>query len=419
MHWFAWLFLSLLLVSTGLRAWLNQRQIDAVRAHADRVPEAFAAQVDLDSHKKAASYTLALAGLNRWDIVVDTLIVVLLTFGGGIDAMDRAWAQASLPALWHGTAVLLSTVVLMSAITLPFSVYRTFGIEARFGFNRMTPALFVADLLKGLALMLALGTPLIFVILYLMQSAGSIWWLYAWFVWLAVTLLATWAWPTLLAPLFNKFTPLADETLKQRTEALLQRCGFSSKGIFVMDGSRRSVHGNAYFTGLGNNKRIVFFDTLIERLNGPEVEAVLAHELGHFRLHHVRRRLLLSMGVSLGGFALLGALAAWPDFYRALGVSEPSGHTAVLLFMLVLPAFTFFITPLGAWWSRKHEFEADEFASRFADARELADALVKLYRDNATSLTPDPLHSAFYDSHPPALIRIARLKQLGANKGAS
>jgi len=419
MHWFALLFLFLLLVSTAVRGWLNQRQIDAVRAHQDRVPDAFAAQIDLDSHKKAAGYTLALAGLNRWDMVVDTLIVVLLTFGGGIDALDRIWAQAALPALWHGTAVLLSTVLLMSAITLPFSIYRTFGIEARFGFNRMTPALFIVDLLKGLALTLVLGTPLVFVILYLMQSAGSLWWLYAWLVWLGVMLLATWAWPTLLAPLFNKFTPLTDAALQQRTEALLERCGFSSKGIFVMDGSRRSVHGNAYFTGLGNNKRIVFFDTLIERLNGAEVEAVLAHELGHFRLHHVRRRLLLSLGVGLGGFALLGALAAWPDFYRVLGVSQPSGHAAVLLFMLVLPAFTFFITPLGAWWSRKHEFEADEFASRFADARELAAALVKLYRDNATSLTPDPLHSAFYDSHPPALTRIARLHQLGARPGAA
>jgi STE24 endopeptidase len=224
----------------------------------------------------------------------------------------------------------------------------------------------------------------------------------------------TWALPTLILPLFNKFTPLTDESLKQRTEALLERCGFSSKGVFVMDGSRRSVHGNAYFTGIGRNKRIVFFDTLLERLQVTEVEAVLAHELGHFRLHHVRWKLILSLGLGLGGLALLGALARWPDFYRALGVGTPSGHAALLLLMFVLPAFTYFLTPLGSWWSRKHEFEADEFASKFADARQLADALVKLYRDNATTLTPDPLHSAFYDSHPPALVRIERLQSLAS-----
>jgi STE24 endopeptidase len=250
------------------------------------------------------------------------------------------------------------------------------------------------------------------VILWLMARAGSWWWIYAWVVWVAFTVFVTWAWPTFIAPLFNKFTPLSDETLKQRTEALLARCGFASKGVFVMDGSRRSVHGNAYFTGVGRNKRIVFFDTLIERLQVQEIEAVLAHELGHFRLHHVRSRLILSLGMGLGGLALLGALAAWPQFYTALGVERAAPHTALLLFMIVLPAFTYFLTPLGAWWSRKHEFEADEFASKHADARELAAALVKLYRDNATTLTPDELHSAFYDSHPPALVRIARLRSL-------
>jgi STE24 endopeptidase len=280
----------------------------------------------------------------------------------------------------------------------------------------MTPALFVADLLKGMLLSLLLGAPLIFIILLLMERAGSIWWLYAWLVWVAFTLFVTWAWPTFIAPLFNKFSPLTDESLKQRTEALLERCGFSSKGVFVMDGSRRSVHGNAYFTGVGRNKRIVFFDTLVERLQVPEIEAVLAHELGHFKLHHVRSRLLLSLGIGLAGLALLGALAQWPDFYSALGVATVAPHTALLLFMFVLPAFTFFFTPLGAWWSRKHEFEADEFASKYADAQQLAEALVKLYRDNATTLTPDGLHSAFYDSHPPALVRIARLQELSRQR---
>jgi STE24 endopeptidase len=256
----------------------------------------------------------------------------------------------------------------------------------------------------------------VLIILFLMQRAGAGWWLYAWVVWVGFTVLMTWAWPTLIAPLFNKFTPLGDESLKQRTEALLQRCGFSSRGVFVMDGSRRSVHGNAYFTGVGRNKRIVFFDTLIERLQIAEVEAVLAHELGHFSLHHVRWRLVLSLFLGLAGLALLGALTQWSHFYTALGVDRSSAHAALLLFIFVLPAFTYFLTPLGAWWSRKHEFEADEFAARFADARQLADALVKLYRDNATTLTPDRLHSAFYDSHPPALVRISRLQQLAAGR---
>jgi len=352
MHWFTLLFVLLLLVSTLLRSWLNQRQIAAVRTHRDSVPSAFAGQVDPDSHRKAADYTVALAALNRWDILLDAVVALLLTLGGGIQFIDELWQRAGLSAVWHGTAVVLSTLLAMSAIGLPLSIYRTFGIEARFGFNRMTPGLFIGDLLKGLLLTLLLGGPLVFVILLLMQRSGALWWVYAWLVWVTFTLFITWAWPTFIAPLFNKFTPLADEALKQRTESLLERCGFSSKGVYVMDGSRRSVHGNAYFTGVGRNKRIVFFDTLVERLQGTEIEAVLAHELGHFRLHHVRSRLILSLAFGLAGLAILGALAAWPQFYPALGVTQPSAHAALLLFMLVLPAFTLFLTPIGAWWSR-------------------------------------------------------------------
>src|SRR5687767_6952598 len=418
MHWFTGLFVLLLLMSTAVRSWLNQRQVAAVLRHRDRVPEAFADQIDLAAHQKAADYTVARSALNRWDVLLDAGIALWLTLGGGIDAIDRWWHFANLSPAWHGTAVVLSTMLIVSAIGLPLSLWRTFGVEARFGFNRMTVGLYIADLLKGLVISLLLGAPLIFVILYLMDQAGFLWWFYAWLVWVAFTVLITWAWPTIFAPLFNKFTPLSDETLKQRTEALLQRCGFASKGVFVMDGSRRSVHGNAYFTGVGRNKRIVFFDTLLERLQIAEVEAVLAHELGHFRLHHVRSRLILSLGIGLLGLALLGALARWPAFYSALGVSTPSAHAAVLLFMFVLPAFTYFLTPLGSWWSRKHEFEADEFAAQYADARQLADALVKLYRDNASTLTPDSLHSAFYDSHPPALVRIAKLQSLTAARSS-
>ena len=416
MHWFTGLFVLLLLSSTAIRSWLNQRQVAAVLRHRASVPEAFASQIDLAAHQKAADYTVAGAGLNRWDVLLDAAVALGLTLGGGIEAIDRLWRAAALPPAWHGTAVVLSTLLLVGAIGMPLSLWRTFGIEARFGFNRMTPGLYLVDLIKSLLLSLLLGAPLIFVILYLMQQAGSLWWLYAWLVWVGFTVLITWAWPTIFAPLFNKFTPLSDETLKQRTEALLQRCGFASKGVFVMDGSRRSVHGNAYFTGVGRNKRIVFFDTLIERLQIAEVEAVLAHELGHFSLHHVRSRLIFSLGMGLLGLGLLGALARWPEFYSALGVSTPSAHAALLLFMFVLPAFTYFLTPLSSWWSRKHEFEADEFAAQHADASQLADALVKLYRDNATTLTPDNLHSAFYDSHPPALVRIARLHSLSSQR---
>jgi STE24 endopeptidase len=414
MHWFTALFLFLLLAATATRSWLNQRQVATVQARRNQVPDAFAAQIDLASHQKAADYTVASARVSRWDTLLDAAMALLFTVGGGVAAIDQWRLFAGLPTVWRGALVVLATLLLASAVGLPLSIWRTFGVEARFGFNRTTPKLYVADLLKSLALTILLGGPLLVVVLYLMERAGALWWLYAWVVWVAFTVLMTWAWPTLIAPLFNKFTPLTDESLRQSAEALLERCGFASKGVFVMDGSRRSVHGNAYFTGVGRNKRIVFFDTLLERLHIPEVEAVLAHELGHFKLHHVRSRLVLSLTLGLGGLALLGALARWPAFYAAFGIANPSPHAALLLFIFILPAYTYFLTPLAAWWSRKHEFEADEFAARHADARRLADALVKLYRDNATTLTPDPLHSAFYDSHPPALVRITRLQQLAA-----
>jgi STE24 endopeptidase len=414
MHWFTEIFIALLAGATLVRSWLNQRQMASVQSHRNRVPPPFADQIDLAAHQKAADYTVARGRINRWETLWDALLALALTLGGGIQAVDEIWRKAAWGEVWHGTAVVLSVMLIVSAAGLPFSIWRTFGVEARFGFNRVTPGLFVADLLKGLVLSLALGAPLLLVILWLMQQAGTIWWIYAWVVWVAFTIFITWAWPTFIAPLFNKFAPVQDQTLREHTEALLQRCGFSSKGVFVMDGSRRSVHGNAYFTGVGRNKRIVFFDTLIERLGVEEIEAVLAHELGHFRLHHVRSRLIFSLALGLAGLALLGALAKWPMFYSALGVQTPSAHTALLLFMFVLPTFTFFFTPLGAWWSRKHEFEADEFAARYSNAALLADALVKLYRDNATTLTPDHLHSTFYDSHPPALVRIAKLRELTA-----
>jgi STE24 endopeptidase len=414
MNGFATLFVALLAAGVATRLWLNLRQVKAVRARRGQPPAVFADQIDVVSHQKAADYTVASARVSRFDALLDAGIALFLTVGGGVALIDAWWRVVDLPEVVRGALVVMSCLLLVSLLGLPFSIWRTFGVEARFGFNRTTPRLYIVDLLKSLLITLALGGPLLLVVLYLMERAGDAWWLYAWAVWAGFSVLMMWAWPAFIAPLFNKFTPLADEALKRSTEALLARVGFASRGVFVMDGSRRSVHGNAYFTGVGRNKRIVFFDTLLERLQIPEIEAVLAHELGHFKLHHVRARLALTLAVSLGGFWVLGALADWPAFYRAFGVEQPSSHVALLLFLFVLPAFTYFLTPLGAWWSRKHEFEADEFAARHADAGRLADALVKLYRDNATTLTPDALHSAFYDSHPPALVRIARLRNVPA-----
>lgn len=413
------LFVLAVLISTVLRLWLTQRQMRAVAAHRTTVPAPFAAQISLEDHQKAADYTLARAPLAQLDTVIDAGVLLALTLGGGINLLESLWQPLALPTPWQGIAVILSVLLLTALVDLPFALIRTFRIEARFGFNRMTLKMFAMDQLKGLLLGAVLGIPLLWAILVLMDSAGPRWWLYAWGLWLAFSLLLTWAWPIFIAPLFNKFTPLKDEALSQRIDKLLHRCQFKSAGIFVMDGSARSTHGNAYFTGFGRNKRIVFFDTLMERLQPEEIEAVLAHELGHYRLHHIRQRLLLSCVVTLLGFAALGALAAWPGFYTALGISQPSTHAALLLFMLATAPFTFFLTPLSAAWSRRHEYQADTFAADHANATQLITALVKLYRDNASTLTPDAVHSRFYDSHPPALQRIGFLQTLAARTPAA
>ena len=410
MAWLTPLFLLALLAGLAIELWLAQRQSVAVAAHRDEVPGPFVGSVSPEEHGKAADYTLAKLRFGRLGTLVDTVLTVLLTLGGGIALADTLWRHAGLTEPWLGLAVIATVLLVIQLVNLPFALWRTFRLEGRFGFNRTTPLLFVTDLLKSLALAVLLGGPLLLAVLLLMQRAGRGWWLYAFGLWLAVMLLMAWAWPAFIAPLFNRFSPLKDESLRARIEALLQRCGFTSKGVFVVDNSRRSSHGNAYFTGIGRHKRIVFFDTLLERLGHPEVEAVLAHELGHFRLRHVRKRLLVSVALSLAGLALLGWLTRQPGFYHALGVGVPSEHAALLLFMLVLPAFMFFVTPLGSLWSRRYEFEADAFATRYASAAELATALVKLHRDNATTLTPDPLYAAFYYSHPPPLARILRLR---------
>jgi STE24 endopeptidase len=411
MEWLTPLFVFAVLAGLAVELWLAQRQAATVARHRGVVPEAFAASISADEHAKAADYTLAKLRLGRISSVVDALLVLALTVGGGIAAIDALWRRSHLAEPWLGVLVIASVVLVIRLVSLPLSLWHTFGLEARFGFNRTTVGLYLSDLAKSLALAVVLGGPLLLAMLWLMERAGRWWWLAAWCLWLAVMLVMAWAWPAFIAPLFNRFVPLADQALKTRIEALLTRCGFTSKGVFVVDSSRRSSHGNAYFTGIGRHKRIVFFDTLLGTLGHGEVEAVLAHELGHFRLKHVRKRLLVSVAGAFAGLALLGWLTGQPGFYRALGVPIPSSHAALLLFMLAVPAFAFFVTPLASLWSRRHEFAADEFARVHASADELAAALVKLHRDNASTLTPDPLYVAFYYSHPPPLVRITRLRE--------
>jgi STE24 endopeptidase len=412
MNWFTWMFLAALAAETATRLWLASRQIDAVIAHRNRVPEAFQGQIALADQQKAADYTLARVRLGRWATVVESLIKVGFTLGGGLAAVDAGVRHAAGTEPWHGCLVILTVFLMLQLLGLPFSLWRTFRIEARFGFNRISPRLFAADLAKRWLLGLVLVAPLALVTLWLMDRTGTWWWVWAWLVSLSTMVIVTWAAPRFIAPLFNRFTAITDATLKERVEALLQRCGYEAGGgVFVMDGSRRSAHGNAYFTGIGRNKRIVFFDTLLARIDLAEIEAVLAHELGHFRLHHVRQRMITALFSTLAALALLGWLARLPQYYDAFGVPENSAM-ALLLFALTIPAFAFFTTPIESWWSRRQELAADEFAAKYADAGNLVTALVKLYRDNATTLTPDRVHSAFYDSHPSAVERIARLQRL-------
>lgn len=409
MHLFTLLFLAMLLLSTVVELWLLRRQIKTVAANRDQVPAAFAEQISTSAHRKAADYTLSKARLHRITLIFDALVLVALTVGGGLQLLDSLTHDLPWPPIVEGTIFILGFLLLSYLLELPFAIYRTFRIEQHFDFNHTTPRLFFFDMLKQLVLMLVLITPLIALVLWLMESTGEWWWLYVWLVWSGFSLLMMWAYPAVIAPLFNKFSPLEDENLRQRIDDLLQRCGFKSNGIFVMDGSRRSSHGNAYFSGMGGNKRIVFFDTLLESLNDNEIEAVLAHELGHFRNKHIRNRLMLGMALSLVGLALLGWLIEQPWFFTSLGIETPSAHAALVLFMLALPVFTFFIKPLSSFAMRKQEFEADDFAAEQSDARTMIGALVKLYEENASTLTPDPLYSSFHDSHPPAPVRIARL----------
>ena len=410
MNAFTIIFLFAVVISYAVEYWLARRQCAYVLAHRDSVPVAFRDSITLEAHQKAADYTLAKAKLGEVDRAVSLAVLMLFTLGGGIDRVAEFWMGFEWPTILTGVTVILSTLLLIQLIDLPISIYMTFDLEDRFGFNRNTPKQYAKDHLLQMALGLAIGGPLLALILWVMGTVGPLWWVLAWAILQSFSILMSWAFPTLIAPLFNKFSPLEDATLRERIEALLGRCGFHSKGIFVMDGSRRSGHGNAYFTGIGNNKRIVFFDTLVNSLSHEELEAVLAHELGHFKRKHVLKMLITSAVISLAGLGLLGWLMGQNWFYEGLGVSQQSNSTALLLFMLAMPSFTLFLQPTMAYFQRKFEFEADDFASVYARPRDLISALVKLYRDNASTLTPDPLYSAFHYSHPPAAIRIANLE---------
>ena len=404
-------FLVVLGLATVLQLWLGVRHMTYVQRHRNAVPPQFTNEVTLEAHSRAADYTAARTRLRLVGIVIDTALVLWLTFGGGLQWLYDLAAARTGSGLLREVLFVGLLAMLVTAVEIPQSFYRTFVIEQRFGFNKTTPALFALDLAKGVLLGICLGLPLLAAILWLMQEVGSLWWLYAWLVMVAFTLFVTFIGPTVIAPLFNKFSPLDNPEIRERVSRLLDRCGFKVKALMVMDGSRRSAHGNAYFTGFGKTKRIVFFDTLLARLTPTEVEAVLAHELGHFRLKHIVKRLALGILLTLVFFYLLNYFMDREWFYTGLGVTTQSTATALVLFYLVVPVFTFLLQPLSAMYSRKHEFEADRYAAQNASAGDLVSALVKLYKDNASTLTPDPVHSAFYDSHPPALIRIARLQQ--------
>ncbi|MDP3878272.1 MAG: M48 family metallopeptidase [Methylobacter sp.] len=410
MNSFTVIFLIALTLSFSVQFWLAKRHADYVAKHRDAVPEAFKNTVSLEAHQKAADYTLEKGKLGNIDSIVGLVLLLVMTLGGGINWAFELWTATLESQLIVGLAAVASVFLIMTLVEIPTSVYQTFVIEEKFGFNKSTPQQFIKDQLLQLVLVAAIGLPLLALILWVMDSIGSLWWLWAWAILMSFSLLMSWLFPTIIAPLFNKFTPMEDGSLKTRIQGLLARCGFNSNGIFIMDGSKRSGHGNAYFTGLGNNKRIVFYDTLINSLDDEELEAILAHELGHFKCKHTIKMLIATAIMSLISFAVLGWLIDQAWFYNGLGVKQPSHAAALLLFMLVSSSFTFFMQPISAYFQRKFEFEADNFASNHAKAEKLISSLVKLYEENASTLTPDPLYSAFHYSHPPAAIRIANLE---------
>ncbi|MCK4841496.1 MAG: M48 family metallopeptidase [Methylococcales bacterium] len=410
MNTFTIIFLIALVISYYIQFWLSLRQKSFVSKHREAVPDAFKDSVSLEAHQKAADYTVDKGKLGDIDSVIGIIFLLLLTLGGGIELAFQLWGSFGLSAMLTDLAAVATIILVMTVLEIPTSLYQTFVIEEKYGFNKSTVGRFFKDQLISLSLVIAIGMPILALILWVMDSIGSFWWLYAWAILMSFSLLMSWLFPTVIAPLFNKFTPMEEGSLKDRIQGLLERCGFSSKGIFIMDGSKRSGHGNAYFTGMGNNKRIVFFDTLVDSLDEEELEAVLAHELGHFKCKHVIKMLIASSIMTLCSFAILGWLITQDWFFSGLGVDTHSNAAALLLFALVSPVFTIFMQPISAYFQRKFEFEADDFASNNAKASKMISGLVKLYEENASTLTPDPLYSAFHYSHPPAAIRIAHIE---------
>jgi len=410
MNTFTIIFLIALIISSSIQFWLAKRHADYVAAHRSAVPDAFKDKVPLAAHQKAADYTLEKVKLGNIDGILGIVVLLLLTLGGGINASFEYWSTFFTSPLLAGVAATACIFLLLTVIEIPTSIYQTFVIEEKFGFNKSTVNQFIKDQFMHLGLGAAIGLPLLALILWIMDNVGPLWWLWAWAIIMSFSLLMSWLYPTVIAPLFNKFTPMEDGSLKDRIQGLLTRCGFNSQGIFIMDGSKRSGHGNAYFTGLGNNKRIVFFDNLVNSLEDEELEAVLAHELGHFKCKHVIKMLIATAIMSLISLAILGWLINESWFYTGLGVQQPSHAAALLLFLMVSSSFTFFMQPISAYFQRQFEFEADDFAANNAKASKMISGLVKLYEENANTLTPDPLYSAFHYSHPPAAIRIAHLE---------
>ncbi|MFA5982420.1 MAG: M48 family metallopeptidase [Methylococcaceae bacterium] len=410
MNTFSFIFIIALMLSYCVQFWLAQRQAIHVKNHRDAVPEAFISKVSLEAHQKAADYTLDKGKLGGIDSIISYALLLLFTLGGGINALLQFWTSQGYSIMTVGLITFASVFFITMLVDLPISLYQTFVIEAKYGFNKSTRTQFIKDQLLQLALSAIIGLPLLALILWVMDGLGSSWWLWAWAILMGFSLLMSWLFPTVIAPLFNKFTPMEEGSLKQRIQGLLSRCGFNSQGIFIMDGSKRSGHGNAYFTGLGNNKRIVFFDTLVKSLDEEELEAVLAHELGHFKRKHVIKMLTATAIMSLISFAILGWLIKQEWFFTGLGVEQQSNAAALLLFTLVSPVFTLFMQPISAYFQRQFEFEADDFAANNAKPAKMISGLVKLYEENASTLTPDPLYSAFHYSHPPAAVRIANLE---------
>ena len=410
MNLFTYIFLFSLCLGILIQWILVQKHINCVRSNRNNVPEAFNEKISLEAHQKAADYTEAKVKTGLVELVIGSALLLLWTLAGGLQFLDNWLRTFGMSEILTGTALILSVFAIMTILELPLSLFKIFKIEQSFGFNKMTPKIFFVDLLKNTIVGFLIGAPLLLFVLWIMENSGTYWWVYVWFTWLTFSLLMMWAYPAFIAPIFNKFRTLENDELKTRIENLLARNGFKSNGIFVMDGSTRSTHGNAYFTGLGANKRIVFFDTLMEELSYDEIEAVLAHELGHFKCNHIRKRISLLATIFFIGLGILGWLINQAWFYNGLGIEQMSTYIALLLFVMISPAFTFFLQPIFSFISRQHEFEADDFAANQAQTENLITALVSLYRENANTLTPDPLYSAFHDSHPPAPIRIAHLK---------